>query len=313
MSRRRSAGAAGFTLVELVVVIVLAAIVASFIVLFLDAPIESYFAQTRRSDLVDSANRITDAVTADVRAALPNSLRIRTVGTRMGLEMLATEGVARYYGEGDKNNVAGEELTIGPGHPATSFGTLDSFIPTPPPSPPSPYLSVGNLGTPASPPLGTFASAPYDAYARGNGVITGATTQIIVGSNPNPAPPPPFVPGEAQVTLTGTQMTFQAPGAPATQPSVHNAYLVSGPVSYVCDSRAGTLTRYSGYAIAAAQAVPPAGTSAPIAQDVSGCTMSIVSAPAGYAYGELAILTVTLANSGETLQVFLEAPAEYAQ
>jgi hypothetical protein len=41
--------------------------------------------------------------------------------------------------------------------------------------------------------------------------------------------------------------------------------------------------------------------------------MAIVSAPLGHAYGELAILTVTLASSGETLQVFLEAPAEYSQ
>jgi MSHA biogenesis protein MshO len=305
---RRSAQAAGFTLVELVVVIVLSAVVASFIVLFLDAPIESYFAQTRRADLVDAANRITDAVTADVRTALPNSLRIRTAGSRIAVELLATEGVARYYGQGDKNHTLGEELTVGTGYLITSFGTLDSFNPPPPPSPPSPYLSVGNLGTPASPPLGTNTSPPYDAYVRGNGVITPAGTQITV----NTSPPPPYVPGENLVTLSAT-MTFQAPGAPLTQPSVHNAYLVSGPVSYVCDSNAGTLTRYSGYAITAAQAVPPTGTSALIAQDVSKCTLAIVSASPSYAYGELAILTVTLASSGETLQVFLEAPAEYSQ
>ena len=305
------AKAAGFTLVELVVVIVLSAIVASFIVLFLEAPIESYFAQTRRSDLVDSANRISDAVTADLRTALPNSLRVRAAGSRVALELLATEGVARYYGKGDKNNVAGEELTIGTGHPAASFGTLDSFNPPPPPSPP--YLSIGNLGTPASPPLGTHTTPPYDAYIPGNGVITGAATRIAVGPNPVTPPSPPFVPGESLVTLSGAQMTFLAPGAPAVQPPVHSAYLVSGPVSYVCDARAGTLTRYSGYAITAAQAVPPAGTSAPIAQRVSRCAMSIVSAPASQAYGELAILTVTLASSGETLQVFLEAPVEYSQ
>ena len=268
--------AAGFTLVELVVVIVLSTIVASFIVLFLDAPIESYFAQTRRSDLVDSANRISDAVMADVRTALPNSLRIRTAGSQVALELLATEGVARYYGQGDKQGVAGEELTIGITLPAVaSFGTLDSFNPAPPPAPPSPYLSIGNLGTPASPPLGTQTTAPYDAYVPGNGVITGAATRVAVTPNPVTPPSPPFVPGENLVTMTGAQVTFLAPGAPAAQPSVHNAYLVSGPVSYVCDTRAGTLTRYSGYAITSAQAVPPAGTGAPIAQNVSQCTLSI--------------------------------------
>lgn len=289
----RSPNAAGFTLVELVVVIVLTAIVASFIVLFLDAPVQSYFAQTRRSDLIDSANRITDTVTADVRIALPNSLRFKAVGSTRSLELLSTQGVARYYGSGDN---PGEELIIG--STATSFATLDPFA-TPIIANPK-YLSVGNLGIPPTVP------PPYDAYRAGNGVMTPAGRLIGVGSNPG-------APGENLVTLS-PGMTFKAPGAPATQPTVHNAYLVSGPVSYVCNPAAGTFTRYSGYAVTTGQAVPPAGgLSALIAHDVAQCTLSFVKAPAGYAYGELAILTVTLASGGETLQVFLEAPTEYSQ
>lgn len=299
----RSPRAAGFTLVELIVAIVLTAIVASIVMLFLDAPLQSYFAQTTGSNLADSANRIAATVTADVRTALPNSLRIRVVGSRTALELLATEGVARYSGQGD--NPSSQELVIGsqaPWPPPAGFATLDAFTPSPPPG--RPYLSVGNLGTTASPPLGTSASPLYDAYVGGNGVMTPAGTRVTVGLNPG-------YPGENLVTLS-RRMTFQAPGTPA-QPSVHNAYLVSGPVSYVCDSSAGTFTRYSGYGVTATQAVPPGGTSALIAQNVAACTMSIVSAPASYAYGELAILTVTLASGGENLQVFLEARAQYAQ
>ncbi|MGH7690805.1 MAG: prepilin-type N-terminal cleavage/methylation domain-containing protein, partial [Gemmatimonadaceae bacterium] len=144
---RRSHRAAGFTLVELVVVIVLTAIVASFMALFLNAPIQSYFAQTRRSDLVDSANRITRAVGADVRTALPNSLRVNPAGT--ALELLSTAGVARYYGKGDKSPPppppppSGEELTIG--NSATAFGTLDPFTSQTVPYRPQ-FLSIGNLG-----------------------------------------------------------------------------------------------------------------------------------------------------------------------
>ena len=126
----RSRQAAGFTLVELVVVIVISAIVAVFMVLFLDTPIESYFAQTRRSDLVDSAHRISDAVTADARTALPNSMRVNAAGT--ALELLATTGVARYYGPRRQERRSGEELTIGSAMTILSsgtleFGTLDSF------------------------------------------------------------------------------------------------------------------------------------------------------------------------------------------
>lgn len=297
--------AAGFTLIELIVVIVISAIVAVFIVLFLDAPIESYFAQTRRSDLVDSAHRISDAVTADARTALPNSMRVNPAGT--ALELLATTGVARYYGENDKNaqggGQAGEELTIG--NAAATFGTLDSFTSQALPYP-APYVSVGNLGT-----------AAYTAYNSATGVMTPAGTVVTISPNPSATPPPAFVAGENQVTLS-PQMTFKALGAPATQPTVHNAYVVSGPVSYVCNPNpanpaAGTLKRYNGYTVTPVQPVPPAGISALIAHDVSACTIAIVPAPAGYAYGQIAILRVTLASNGETLQVFLEAPTEYVQ
>jgi len=302
----RSLASAGFTLIELVVVIVVTAIVASFIVMFLDAPIESYFAQTRRSDLVDSANRIAAAVTADVRTALPNSLRTSTGGGGTGLELLATEGTALYYGEGDKNGAMNgslpEELTIG--SPSSGFGTLDSFSPGS--FAPAAYVSVGNLGT--------GAPAIYDAYSAGNGVMTSA--RATVGPNPSA---PPYTAGENFVTLGGPGMTFQAPGAPATQPAVHNAYLVTGPVSYVCNPNAitpstGTLMRYSGYVVSPVEPVPPGGvTGALIAHDVAACTISIVAAPPGYPYGQIAILTITLSSNGESLQVFLEAPTEYSE
>lgn len=289
--------AAGFTLVELIVVIVVSAAVAVFMVLFLDAPIESYFAQTRRSDLVDSAQRISDAVTADARTALPNSMRVNPAGT--ALELLATTGVARYFGPTDKNGQTGEELAVN--STVASFGTLDSFTGQALPYQ-APYLSVGNLGI-----------AGYTAYSGAPEVMTPASTVVTVGPNPSAVPPPAFVAAENQVTLS-VAMTFLAPAAPAA----HNAYLVSGPVSYICNPNAanptaGTLMRYSGYTVTPAQPVPPAGTGALIAHDVAACTISIVPAPAGYAYGELAILTVTLSSNGESLQVFLEAPTEYAQ
>jgi MSHA biogenesis protein MshO len=50
--------------------------------------------------------------------------------------------------------------------------------------------------------------------------------------------------------------------------------IVSGPVTYVCDPTAGTLQRIAGYPITAAQPAPPAGTSALLAQGISGCTIT---------------------------------------
>jgi MSHA biogenesis protein MshO len=284
---RRCSRTAGFTLVELVVAIVLAAIVASFVVLFLDAPVQSYFAQTRRSDLVDSASRIADAVTGDVRTALPNSIRYKVSGSTQALEVLATDGVARYYATGDKPATTGQELAVGSA--LASFATLDSFNTQTLPYQ-EPYVAVGNLGPPT-----------YDAYNSASGVMAPASGRIGVSANPL-APP---APGENLVSPTSGTMTF------ANVPAPHNAYLVSGPVSYVCDPVAGTFRRYSGYAVTAAQAVPPAGPSALIAHDVSACTLSF--GVANPLYGQLAILTVTLSSGGESLQLFLEVPTEYVQ
>lgn len=282
---------AGFTLIELVVVIVVSAIVASFIVLFLDAPIQSYFAQTRRSDLVDSANRLTDAVTADVRTALPNSVRVTNVGPIYALEFLATEGVARYYDSTE--NPAGLRFAA----PIVSFETLDTFAPLS--APPYSHVSVGNLGYPPTVP------ATYDAYSSANNVMTPGVAAVAAGANP----------GESLVSFGS--MTFQAPVVP---PPAHNAYLVSGPVSYVCNPTTGTFMRYTGYTITAGQTVSPGGTGALIAHDVASCDMYIVfprggypPPAAGYTYGQLAVLEVTLAHGGESLQVFLEAPTEYSQ
>ena len=283
----RSPAAAGFTLVELVVAIVLAAIVAAFTVLFLDAPVQSYFAQTRRSDLVDSANRIADAVTADVRTALPNSIRYRPVGSTKALELLATDGVARYYAAGDKPSTTGQELTVG--SPLSSFATLDSFNTRALPYQEA-YVAVGNLGPPT-----------YDAYNSASGVMTPAAARVNVKTNPVTPP----APDENQVSPASGTMIFQSAPAP------HDAYLVSGPVSYVCDPAAGTFRRYSGYAVTATQAVPPAGPSALIAHDVSACAISFGNA--NPQYGQLVILTVTLSSGGESLQVFLEVPTEYVQ
>lgn len=280
MSRSRRQ-AAGFTLIELVVALVIAAIVASFIVLFLEAPIQDYFAQTRRADLVDSGSRIMAAVTRDVRTALPNSLRKATSGSTLALEFLATQGVARYYTGTDS---PGPDMTVSIS--AMKFATLDPFSTQALPYSAN-HLSVGNLGI----------APTYDAYSSGNGVMTPGSVQIAATVNP----------GENLAAYTA--ITFQAP----TTPTTHNAYLVSGPVSYVCNPTAGTFVRYSGYAITAVPRVAPGGSSALIAHDVSACGLTLVQAPAGYPYGELAIFTVTLASGGESLQVFLEAPTEYAQ
>jgi MSHA biogenesis protein MshO len=284
------AAAAGFTLLEVVIVMAISAIVAVFVVFFLATPVEAYFAQTRRADLVDSADRILRSVAADVRTALPNSMRQSAAGGVVALELLATGGVARYYGAGDKQYIGGaqelaEELSIGA--PDQSFYTLDLFTPGSAGS----YLAIDNQ----VPPL---------AYVAGAGIMTPPLTVFQINAL--------GATGEERVQFP------TAPGMNFTQASpTHSVFVVTSPVSYLCDTNAQTLQRYTGYTPAAAQPATNAQLLAAgaavslIAQNVNACSLTLVAAPASGKFNQLVILTITLSNSGEILPVFDEVATEY--
>jgi MSHA biogenesis protein MshO len=288
----RFRAAQGFTLIELIVVIVITSVLAVFIVFFLGTPVDAYFAQSRRATLVDSADHLMRSVATDVESALPSSLRAGTSGSVVGLEMLATSGVARYYGPGDKAGLPPaqeqqEELSIG--MPDTSFYTLDQFASLNSGN----YLAVGNQGTLAG------------AYAFGT-VMTPAPKCFAI-SAVGGLPPPV----EDWVQSPTACLDF-TPASPT-----NSVFQVLWPVSYLCDTGAGTVQRYSGYSISAAQPLTDAAlmaagaTRALIAQNVSACTINIVPPPVSATFNQLLILEVTLANSGETLVVFDEAAPEY--
>jgi MSHA biogenesis protein MshO len=205
----------------------------------------------------------------------------------VAFELLATVGVARYYGTGDKSYLPPaqqplQELTTG--QPDNAFYTLSQFA-----SVAGNYLAVNN---PALPP---------DAYAFG-GVMTQlppAFTIVPVGAT-----------GEDKATLSGAGFNF------STDSPTHRMFVVSGPVSYLCDTNAQTFRRYTGYTIAPSQAavatdsqlMAAGATRSLIAHNVSSCSVTVVPAPpAPKKYGQLVILSATLSSSGETLQVFHES------
>ena len=66
----------GFTLVELIVVIVITAIIAATIAVFVRPAIDAYSDTRLRGELSDQADTALRRIVRDVRMSVPNSLRI---------------------------------------------------------------------------------------------------------------------------------------------------------------------------------------------------------------------------------------------
>ncbi|HET6473421.1 MAG TPA: type II secretion system protein [Pseudomonadales bacterium] len=84
--------AAGFTLIELVVVITVMAILSVGAATFIGDATDGYAATVRRSELGGTARLAAERITRELRVALPNSVRV----TGGCLEFIPTEGGSTY-------------------------------------------------------------------------------------------------------------------------------------------------------------------------------------------------------------------------
>ena len=271
----------GFTLVELVITIAVGSVVVAFMAMFIVMPMNAYSAQTRRATLVDSADSALRFIGRDLRSALPNSVRVTSGATVQALELLATIDGARYQDGGPLTNPALElDFSAADGAFSTTVPFTQLTLPW---SSTSAYLVVYNVGVPGA-----------DAYEMAN-IITPAGTAIAVAAG-----------ATANQNLVTLSPAFKfAYGSPGKR-----IYLVSGPVTYLCDTSAATLTRYSGYTIASAQPTTSAtllgagATAALVASGVSSCQLNYSSGTAQR--NALATLSLALTNSGESVQLLNE-------
>ena len=92
----------GFTLIELIMVIVLFGAIGGMVSVFMKGPVDAYFASARRAALTDVADTTVRRMGRDIRKALPNSIRTPTT-TPAGqcLEFIPTKTGGRYRADVD--------------------------------------------------------------------------------------------------------------------------------------------------------------------------------------------------------------------
>lgn len=230
--KHRQHGEKGFTLVELITVIVLVGILGTMSVAFITKPIEGYMALSRRAELVDAADNALRRMQRDIRQALPNSVRIGAGG--LSLEILHTSDGGRYRGQGP-----GDVLDFS--NPAdVAFDVLGDLQAAPPAGS---ELVIYNLSATAS---------------SGNAYQNPADNRFTINSGASSVGHLQFVP------------KVPAASFPRSSP-YQRFFVVDGPVSYVCDPAAHTLTRYDGYAIAP---VPTLGAGALVTRHVQSCNFT---------------------------------------
>jgi MSHA biogenesis protein MshO len=293
----------GFTLVELVVVIVLSTIVVGFATMFMTTPIDAYFASSRRAELVDTSEAITRRLSADLRSALPNSVRISNVGTRSTIEMMTYSDVAFYRtaaGTTGPSDVDSLLLIGGNDSKFSSIGRLKAAYP----GLPRP-LTLSQGWRIAINPQNVPVTNAGNVYATTNNVISQYNNQVKLTFNALEI-------GEDRVELANAIFKFNSGSAS------NRMFLVSGAVTYMCNSAAKTLRRFSNYTPAqaipanesAAQLVAAGATNVVVANNVASCLARCVVLPGTGPMCQNGIVTETqIARTNaplEPLKVYLQ-------
>ena len=247
----------GFSLVELIVVIILLGLLAGGAGLLIVKPIEAYEDQVRRQQLVDQAEMALRQLARDVRRSLPNSVRITGAGSGWAVEMVPTVDGARYRDEvGGEFTAAFDILEFSAID--SDFNLLGSFnVLTPGILTGTQRLVIYN--TASTPTAGIYA----DAAANNNpGIVTTAATTLTLSIN-TPASEDP----EHHINMTpGFRFIQQSPG--------QRIFVIDEPISYICNPDTGRIQRHTAYGFLANQPTAPGGSSNTVVSQLDGCSMS---------------------------------------
>jgi MSHA biogenesis protein MshO len=270
----------GFTLVELIMVIVIMGAIGGMVSVFMKSPIDAYFDSARRAALTDVADTTVRRMARDIQRALPNSIRNPSDATNQCIEFIPTKTGGRYRAASDGSVVPVVDFL--------DFTTADS--------------SFNMLGLNSTLPVdqrivGTDVIAVYNLGISGSDAYTGVNTAVVSSVEGTPT----LVANETKITLTAGKKFPLESGSSRFQVIPNDEKIVS----FVCPTTIpGNLVRNSNYAypasIDATTACPTGG--AILAKNVT-CTLNYSGSDLQRNALVSMVLSVTDSSSGEAVRL----------
>lgn len=157
----------GFTLIEVIMVIVITGIIGGMVAIFIKKPVDAYFDSARRAALTDVADTAVRRMARDIHKALPNSVR---APNNQCIEFIPTKTGGRYRAETD-NAGLGDPLDFSTADTSFDMLGLNASLPADQQIATGDVIAVYNLGTGIN-----------DAYVGDN---TSAVSNLALGTLAN--------------------------------------------------------------------------------------------------------------------------------
>ncbi|MCB1772446.1 MAG: type II secretion system protein [Gammaproteobacteria bacterium] len=277
----------GFTLVELVIVMILSGILSLVVMQFITRPIDIYVDQSRRARLVEQSLSVMQRLARDVRLAVPNSIRVGCGGRCVELMRAVTGGRYRALPPGDV-------LSFLPVDADSAFDVIGTLSGTSEVVASADPLACEN-GTASCVVIYNTGFAGSDLWRGDNAA---ALVQVGAGM-------------PTSVRFDNSRFAGGQAAFPAQSPG-QRFYITDTPVAFLCDTTAGSLRRYWGYTRRSQQSdvdshaelttLANPAEHALVANGVSACGFDY--APGTPTRNAVLSLRLTLTERGETVTLF---------
>lgn len=296
----------GFTLIELIMVIAIAGVVAVMVSTIFGNQMSAFVDLSRRAALVDQAETSVRQIARDVRHALPNSLRVTTSGTLRLLEFIPIIDAGRYRSKVGDGSVVDDDDVLDFSAEDTSFQVLGRL----PSIASGSRMVIYNIGQK------TASGVP----------VAGANVYADVA----PASVPVTVPVEDSHVISPSGAVFSDAGNNVLSTTIAHQfsfespqkrfYFINKPVSYICDLANKRIVKYAGYTLDETTPAQPtdmtvapllgASIKATLVENVSACSFSYDAGNAQRA--GLLTLAVTVEENDESVNLTLQVHVDNA-